>query len=143
MTTSSLARQAQPLEPPPWGAVAFDYERLVQPVLDAQCVRCHDLSSESKFDLRGTRDAAKVPASYRSLIAGGWVHYFDWSYGARHFKAEPLSFGTLQSRLFTVLADDHHKEVTLNPNERRVLTAWIDLNCPLWPDYQFRPERPE
>ena len=139
----SLARRAQALEPPPWGAVAFDYERLLQPVWDAQCVRCHDLSTESKFDLRGTHDAAKVPASYRSLIAGGWVHYFDWSYGARHFKAEPLSFGTLQSRLFTVLADDHHKDVALTRDQRRVLTAWIDLNCPLWPDYQFRPERPQ
>jgi hypothetical protein len=26
--------------------------------------------------------------------------------------------------------------------ELRVLKAWIDLNCPLWPDYHYRAERP-
>ena len=84
-----------------------------------------------------------MPASYRSLIAGGWVHYFDWSYGSRHFKAEPLSFGTLQSPLFTALKQDHHREVKLTSEERRALTAWIDLNCPLWPDYRYREDRPQ
>jgi hypothetical protein len=138
----ALRRPAQPLVPPAWGPVAFDYERLVQPVLDAHCVRCHDTQSASKLDLRATRDAGLVPASYRSLITGGWVHYFDWHYGSRHFKAEPLSFGTRQSRLFTVLSDRDHQTVALKPDDLRTLKAWIDLNCPLWPDYQYRQERP-
>ena len=138
----ALTRLAQPLEPPPWGAGPFDYEHIVQPVLNANCVRCHDTKSESKLDLRGTHDAQKVPASYRSLIASGCVHYFDWHYGSRHFKAEPLSFGTMQSRLFPVLADKNHTTVALKPAEWRALKAWIDLNCPLWPDYRFRGDRP-
>jgi hypothetical protein len=137
-----LARTAQALVPPPWGAEPFDYERFVQPVLDANCVRCHDTKSDSKLDLRRDRDAKRVPTSYRSLIAGGWVHYFDWHYGSRHFKAEPLSFGTKKSKLFTVLADKEHKDVALKPEELRALKAWIDLNCPLWPDYTFREKRP-
>ena len=83
-----------------------------------------------------------MPTSYRSLIAGGWVHYFDWHYGSRHFKAEPLTFGTRKSRLFQVLADKDHESVTLEPEELRALKAWIDLNCPLWPDYHFRNDRP-
>ncbi|MHB9006021.1 MAG: HzsA-related protein [Limisphaerales bacterium] len=138
----ALTRAGRPLDPPPWGAEPFDYERIVQPVLDAHCVRCHDTKSDAKLDLRGTRDAHRVPASYRSLITGGWVHYFDWSYGSRHFKADPLSFGTRQSRLFTALAGKQHEEVKLAVEDRRALTAWIDLNCPLWPDYRFREERP-
>ncbi|MBN2505620.1 MAG: hypothetical protein JXQ71_02890 [Verrucomicrobia bacterium] len=140
----ALTAPVQPLAPPPWGAEAFDYERVVQPVLDARCVRCHNTRSEPKttLDLRGTRDAHRVPASYRSLIAGGWVHYFDWHYGARHFRAEPLSFGTLQSRLFAALAAEQHTTVTLEPDDLRALKAWIDLNCPLWPDYRHRRERP-
>ncbi len=132
----------QPLTPPPWGATPFDYERVVQPVLDANCVRCHDTQSEAKLDLRGTRDPHRVPASYRALIEGGWVHYFDWTWGSRHFKAEPLSFGTPQSRLFAALAEKQHESVNLKPDELRALKAWIDLNCPLWPDYRYRPERP-
>jgi hypothetical protein len=137
----ALTQPVQSLTPPPWGAEPFDYERVVQPVLNANCVRCHDTKSDAKLDLRGTRDAQRVPASYRSLIAGGWVHYFDWHYGSRHFKAEPLSFGTRQSRLFTALTRKQHKTVTLKPDELRALKAWIDLNCPLWPDYIYRPER--
>ncbi len=142
-SAEALVQAAQPLTPPPWGPEPFDYERIVQPVLNSNCVRCHDTKSEAKLDLRGTRDPQRVPASYRSLVAGGWVHYFDWSYGSRHFKAEPLSFGTLQSRLFLALAKDQHRDVKLSQEDRRVLTAWIDLNCPLWPDYRYRPERPE
>lgn len=138
----ALTQPVQTLVPPPWGAEPFDYERIVQPVLDANCVRCHDTKSESKLDLRSTHGADRVPASYRSLIAGGWVHYFDWHYGSRHFKAEPLSFGTRRSRLFAALTDKSHETVTLKPDELRALKAWIDLNCPLWPDYRYRGDRP-
>ncbi len=38
----ALTQPPQNLEPPPWGTEAFDYQRVVQPVLDAHCVRCHD-----------------------------------------------------------------------------------------------------
>jgi hypothetical protein len=137
------AQPARALDPPPWGAEPFDYERTVQPVLDAACVRCHDARLEAKIDLRARRDAHRVPASYRALIAGGWADHFDWVYGSRHFKAEPMSFGSGRSRLFAALADETHRGVELDAAARRVLTAWIDLNCPLWPDYRYRPERPE
>ncbi len=138
----ALTQPPQQLEPPPWGTAAFDYQRVVQPVLNDHCVRCHDGREPGRSDLRGTLDAGRVPASYRALIEGGWVHYFDLTYGMRHFKAEPLSFGTLQSRLWTVLADKHHNEVSLDEPGNRALKAWIDLNCPLWPDYIYRPDRP-
>ena len=130
-------------EPPPWGAEPFSYERVVQPVLDANCVRCHDGADTKKSDLRGNRGTDRIPASYRTLIAGGWVDYFDCIYGARHFKAEPLSFGSLKSRLFVVLDGKQHKEVTLKPDDLRAIKAWIDLNCPLWPDYTYRFDRPK
>jgi len=136
------SRQAQQLDPPPWGTGAFDFQRVVQPVLNAHCVRCHDGSQSGQSDLRRTLDEARVPASYRTLIEGGWVHYFDFTYGMRHFKAEPLSFGTLQSRLWEVLADKQHQEVRLDEVGMRAIKAWIDLNCPLWPDYIHRPDRP-
>ena len=41
----------------------------------------------------------------------------------RHFKAEPLSLGTLQSRLRTALADQQHREVSLDEPGRRALKA--------------------
>ncbi len=138
----ALLHSARHLEPPPWGTKALDYRTVVQPVLDAHCVRCHDGTQEGRCDLRGTLGSDRVPTSYRTLIAGGWVHYFDFTYGMRHFKAEPLSFGTLKSALWDVLADTDHQEVSLSQSEMRAIKAWIDLNCPLWPDYIYRPDRP-
>lgn len=98
------------------------------------------------FNLVGTLDADRVPASYRTLIAGGWVHYFNWGYAVRHHKAEPVSFGTLKSKLWQVLGsktpEGGHYGVTLTHEEMRRVKCWIDLNCPLWPDYIHRPDRP-
>ncbi len=139
----AMRRPPDRLDPPPWGAVPFSYEKVVQPVLDRQCVRCHEGRLRgARPDLRGKLDKHRVPASYRSLIERGWVHYFDYTYGIRPFKAEPLSFGTLQSRLWDVLADPDHKEVSLTRDEMRAVKAWVDLNCPLWPDYMYRLDRP-
>ncbi len=139
----AFASPPKHIEPAAWGAGPFDYERVVQPILDNHCIRCHDGQSEAEPDLRSIRDEHRVPASYRSLISGGYVHYFDWVYGARHFKAEPLGFGTLQSALFEILKTEAHQDVKLEPDELRAVKEWIDLNCPLWPDYQYRPNRPE
>jgi hypothetical protein len=139
----ALQRPPVRLEAPPWGAVPFDYETMVQPVWDRHCVSCHDAGRRAHApDMRGELDRERVPLSYRSLIEGGWVHYFDYTWGMRHFKAEPLSFGTLKSRLFDVLGDANHAKVTLSEDEMRAVKAWIDFNCPLWPDYMYRRERP-
>ena len=138
----ALLQPPRRLQPPPWGTEPFDYQTMVQPVLDANCVRCHDGSEANRPDLRGELDANRIPVSYRTLIAGGWVHYFDFTYGMRHFKAEPLSFGTLRSRLWDALAEKQHEGVSLDEASMRAIKAWIDFNCPLWPDYIYRPDRP-
>ncbi len=102
--------------------------------------RCHDAQDKQGLNLTGALDTEKVPASYRTLIAGGWVHYFDYTWQLRHHKAEPASFGTLKSRLWQTLNAGHY-DVKLTEDEVRAVKCWIDLNCPLWPDYQFRPQR--
>ena len=68
------------------------------------------------------------------------MHYFDYTWGTKHFRAEPRTFGTVRSRLWKVLEDGHH-EVSLTLEEKRRVKCWTDLNCPLWPDYRYRPER--
>lgn len=138
----SLAASPTPaaLEPPSWGAGPFSYERVVQPVWDAHCVRCHDARDKQGVNLTGTLDRDKVPASYRTLITGGWVHYFDYTWNLRHHKAEPMTFGTLASKLRPYLEANHYGMHLTEP-ELHAVKCWIDLNCPLWPDYQFRPRR--
>ena len=139
--TLAANRAPSRLQPPPWGAVPFSYEKVVQPVWDARCAHCHDARAIRGMDLTGTLDADKVPASYRTLIGGGWVHYFDMTYRLRHHKAEPLSFGTAQSTLLRVLDSDHHG-AKLTRDEMHAVKCWIDLNCPLWADYIPRDQRP-
>ena len=50
--------------------------------------------------------------------------------------AAPMSFGSLHSKLIALL-DSGHYDVQLTRQERQRLTTWIDLNCPLWPDYDM------
>ena len=52
----ALARPPAELQAPPWGAGAFAYERVVQPVWDAHCVRCHNPSDARTIDLSGARE---------------------------------------------------------------------------------------
>jgi hypothetical protein len=139
--TIALRQAPRQLEAPSWGAVPFAYEKVVQPVWDAQCVRCHDAKDKRKLDLTGTLGADRVPASYRTLITQGWVHYFDCAWGQEHHRADPLTFGSVQSRLWKVLEAGHY-DVKLTRDEVHRVKCWIDLNCPLWPDYIQRELRP-
>ncbi|HUT01395.1 MAG TPA: hypothetical protein VM031_02990, partial [Phycisphaerae bacterium] len=127
-------------QPPPWGAGPFSYEKVVQPVWNARCVRCHNAKHKRKLDLTAALDREKVPASYRTLISRGLVHYFDFTWGREHNKAAPRSFGTVKSKLWKVL-DAGHNKVKLTREEVRRVKCWTDLNCPLWPDYVLRSSR--
>lgn len=125
----------------PWDGRPFWFERDVQPVLNRNCVRCHDVGDRNGIVLAGRPDAHLVPASYRTLVEQGWVHYFDWGWNSGgNEKASPLTFGSARSRLWKVLAAGHHG-VRLSGRDQLCLKTWTDLNCPLWGDYQHRPER--
>lgn len=138
---SALRREASRLDPPPWGAGPVSFEKVVQPVLDARCARCHHAKHKRKIDLTASLDGDLVPAAYRTLISQGWVHYLDcgWNSGG-NAKAAPLTFGTVRSKLWRVLGKGHHG-VKLSADEMRRIKCWTDLNCPLWADYIFRPHR--
>jgi len=137
----ALRREPRRLDPPPWGAGPFSYEKVVQPIWDARCVSCHDARDSQQIDLTGVLDADRVPASYRTLIEKGLVHYFDYTWGQEHNKAEPLTFGSLKSKLWQILDAGHH-DVQLTRDEMHGIKCWTDLNCPLWPDYIPRLDRP-
>ncbi|MDR2439504.1 MAG: hypothetical protein LBE12_09085 [Planctomycetaceae bacterium] len=136
----TLAAQQLPkhLTPPPWGAGAFDYQKTVQPVFDKNCISCHSADNFQKVDMSGSLDNNFIPSSFKTLIRGGYVHHFHWGYQAIPTKAEPYTFGTVKSRIWSILKDENHKNVTLSQDEERAIKCWIDLSCPLWPDYKQR-----
>lgn len=137
-----MAQRTQPPLLASWEDAPFSYERVVQPVLDKHCAACHNDTHPKGLDFRGFLDADRVPASYRTLIEKGLVHYADmgWNSGGCE-KMPPLSLGTLKSKLWETLNAGHHN-ISLSGDEMLRIKTWIDLNCPLWPDYRNRLERP-
>jgi hypothetical protein len=63
------------------------------------------------------------------------------AYNQEHRKAAPLTFGSVKSKLIKTIESGHNK-VKLTRSETRRIKCWIDLNCPLWPDYIHRLSRP-
>jgi hypothetical protein len=146
---AAMLREPESLDAPPWGTGAISYQRVVQPVLDAKCVRCHNEKHKRKINLTGALDAHRVPTSYRTLVSRGLVHYFNMQYGQMHRKADPLTFGSVKSKLIKTLESGHPSRpaspkdrVKLTRSEMRRIKCWIDLNCPLWGDYTYRLKRP-
>ena len=140
----ALRREPRWLEPPPWGTGPMFYEQAVQPVLDRKCVQCHHAGDKQKIDLAGTLDVHRVPSSYRTLVQQGWVHLLDCGYNSGgNEKREPLTFGTVKSKLWQVLdKPGGHYDAKLTRDEMHAIKCWTDMNCPLWPDYQERTKRP-
>jgi hypothetical protein len=66
----ALAREPSQPKPPPWGDVELvDYEKLIQPIFDRHCVRCHGEKDPKKgLDLSASRDPYGFVQSYRSLL---------------------------------------------------------------------------
>jgi hypothetical protein len=139
------------LRPPEWGeAVGFDYARVVQPVLDAHCVKCHaGPTPPAKVDLCG--DATDFfNVSYETLARGRkrageaeWDSpYVNWipTYNGMEqniLEVTPKAWGSPRSRLAEVLLSGHPDQdgkprVKLETRETRRLLAWIDLNVPYY-----------
>ena len=152
----SAARHAAPhdpetLRPPDWGeGVGFDYARVVQPVLDAHCVKCHSgPTPPAKVDLCG--DATDFfNVSYETLARGRrrageaeWESpYVNWipTYNGMEqniLEVTPKAWGSPRSRLAEIVLGGHPDtngapRVKLEPRETRRLLAWIDLNVPYY-----------
>jgi hypothetical protein len=125
---------------PPWGKGPFEYQKVVQPVLNQNCVSCHGADHAMGIDLRPDLDPNFVPASYRTLITKGYVDFFNLGWGVHHTKTDAMTFGTLKSKLFQVLEAGHH-DVVLTEDEIHALKCWVDMNCPLWGSYRYRKDR--
>ena len=118
----ALQRPAQPLVPDVDGTNPFSYPRLVQPVLDAKCVSCHQPGKDApRLDSEVIADGAKIWfASYHSLAPD----YGFWEYGNPH-RTTPEKFGAKASKLYSLLTQDHYG-VDLAEEELHRLTVWLD-----------------
>ena len=131
----ALRRAPSALQPDVDGTNPFSYPRLVQPVLDRNCVACHAKSPDKAPRL----DSEPVPygrgkffASYLSLTPKfGFFNYGGRDFGdAKWYRTTPGEFGARASRLQAMLEAGHH-EVKLSPEDSHRLTVWLD-SCSLF-----------
>jgi hypothetical protein len=136
-TPAALARGPSAIVPGPDGTRPFCYPRLVQPVLDRNCIGCHDGAKgadKSPLVLTGAADGL-FTRSYNSLRP--FVRWYEWG-GASIAGAvtHPMQIGADTSRLTAVLADaTHGRKVTMLPEDRQRLFIWLDSNVPFYGTY--------
>ena len=142
-------QRLRPFQGPPRG---FSFAREVQPILDANCVACHDGSEPGTMDLRGTPvddgniNKRRWTRSYLNLVEarrgddGNWhaepeSGLVSWiSKMSRPTELPPYFAGSARSRLLAILDAGHHG-VALSPEEDQRLAAWMDLLVPFSGDY--------
>lgn len=129
-------RPASGLRPGPKGTLPFSFPLLVQPVLDANCVRCHDgLPGEGKSALALTGGkSGDFSESYQNLKK--YLRWHEWGDASiSHIATRPGKQGADESPLTAVLDDGHHRQNPLPEQARRTLYLWLDANAPFFGTY--------
>jgi len=128
---AAARREPSVIEPGPDGTLPFCYPRLIQPILNAHCVRCHD----------GSTGTDKSPL----VLAGEPNDRFTRSYNnlAPYLLApgdtitRPGKLGADISPLTGILAAEAHRAyVDLPDEQRRILYLWLDSNVPFFGTYE-------
>jgi hypothetical protein len=129
--TPSAARPAAALRAPskiavgPEGSWPLRFDRLVQPVLDKHCVRCHGPNgadeAAAKFDLTSSK-------AYENLISYGKPSLRDHVQKRYREGRSVVGAGAAQqSRLLALLLDgDGHYDVRLEADGFARLVTWMD-----------------
>ena len=134
-TAIALSRPPSRLQADVDGTNPFSYPRLVQPVLDRNCVACHAKTPDKSPRL----DAEPVQygnsryfVSYMSLTPKyGFFNYGGGSFAdAKWYRTTPGEFGARASKLYAMLLAGHHN-LKLSPADLHCLTVWLD-SCSLF-----------
>jgi len=152
---AALRSEPQTPQPPWWGAeTLLGYEKLIQPVLDNHCVRCHGPEQpDGGLDFTAAKSDDGFMQSFRTMfgLAPGespgkaatgsgpvLVSVSNRLSGAA--VSRPKQFGSHRSRLVRVLLDDqlHRKECRLDAREWEVLVTWVDANAPYYDKFYNR-----
>ena len=133
--TIASAKQARRLETPEGGVRPFTFRLEVQPVLDRNCVSCHN-GKNAEPDFRKDQ-----MVTYKRGILTKINKQYDQSYLNLHpyvyrqgpesdiYVLKPAEFHASNSELIRILQAGHHS-VKVPEEDMRTLYTWIDLNAP-------------
>jgi len=116
----ALRREPSNLAPDVEGSNPFSYPLLVQPVLDRQCVSCHQ------------KDPDKAPVLSREPITRNWYASYNslapkygfYDYGSP-LRTTPGRFGARASKLYGLLSGGHH-DLKLPAEDLHRIALWLD-----------------
>lgn len=135
----AMGRAPSKIRPEAEGSNPFSYVRLVQPVLDRHCVQCH--ADKKAVALDGTLEGKNSWSRSYANLSQKYGFYFNVSNGS---IKEPVhggsrsvagAFGAKASKLMKYLGAEHYG-VSLNPEERRRITLWLDANSEFYGSYE-------
>jgi hypothetical protein len=154
---AAIARKPADLVPPPWGTASISYERLVQPVLDQYCIRCHagDAKDRAKPDLTLRPGSGAFKEPYLALvgpvgfglnekntppgIAGALMcENYGQNNPESYITARPMKHLSYASRLIDLAMSGKHYDVKVDSVGLQKLIAWVDANCPYRGDEDVR-----
>ncbi|MGD0093179.1 MAG: hypothetical protein ABSE73_24970 [Planctomycetota bacterium] len=130
----ALRRPPSTLRPEPAGSYPLTFPRLVQPVLDAKCVKCHEVSPKAP-GLHGNRFVANGwSEAFKNLQPLAWAT-LDSQRNARGWLISiPGQEGARASKLYKHLSQPHH-ELVLTKEELRRITLWLDCGSNFYGAY--------
>jgi hypothetical protein len=118
----AATREPSKLRPGPEGSWPLRFDRLVQPVLDNHCVRCHRPDAD---DPQGARFDLTAANSYQNLMSFGGKDLHSLA-----FEKDRSVVGDCPARRSKLLAlltqGQGHYDVRLDPGSHRRLVTWMD-----------------
>jgi hypothetical protein len=119
------------------GSFPLTFPRLVQPVLDAKCVGCHEENRKKGAPgLRGdTFGAQGWSEAFHTLRKRAWGMSGGNGVALKERQYSlPGQEGARVSKLYRMLSSGHH-EVRLTAEEQRRITLWLDCNSNFYGAY--------
>jgi hypothetical protein len=133
-----LAEKRAPSIPqrPDWGTDGIvDFVRVVQPVLDKHCAKCHSgATPDGGIDLSGDK-TRYFNMAYNNLVDRDLVHHIAVQ-NSDYEPPVPKTIGAYASPLCRYIESKHHGPKLPLPDRKRIYT-WIDSNVPYYGVYHY------
>ncbi|MGM0487900.1 MAG: discoidin domain-containing protein [Planctomycetota bacterium] len=135
----ALGRPPSEIQPDVDGSNPFNYTRLVQPVLDHNCVACH--AKENALDLSAAPSGNHGwSRSYQNLAPefGFYYHVSNGSINTGTHGGSRSIAGEVGARVAPLMdyLDERHYGVNLSDEELYRLTLWLDCNSEFYGSYE-------
>ncbi len=125
-SVAAVKRAADRIEPIADAPQVFDFPRDIQPILDRNCLKCHDYDKRSGGAiLAGDRSRIYSHAYVTLMSRPGLVSHGRDSAG----NTAPRKIGSSASRLMSKIDGSHHK-VRVSQLERKLVRLWIESGAP-------------